>query len=70
MGKLDMPDGMDYNALGLLLMDRGEYELASLHFRIASIVNPDFKEARLNLARALEKMGKKREAREILKELD
>ncbi len=70
MGKLDMPDGMDYNALGLLLMDRGEYELASLHFRIASIVNPDFKEARLNLARALEKLGKKREAREILKELD
>ncbi len=66
---LPIPGEHAYNSLGLQLMEQGKYELASLHFRIALKMNPDFREAQYNLARALKMMGRKKESKLLLEEL-
>ena len=68
-GKLAVPDSHAYNTLGLKLMEDGEYDLAAMHFRIALKMNPEMREAKYNLAKALMLMGKKKEAEKLMKEL-
>ena len=57
------------NSAGMIYFRKGDYESAIEHFKRALAINPDFKEAEFNLAYALHKLNRDKEAKAHLKKI-